>query len=75
MLTDKRYNMNEWNNVVMPLVESGKLVQATGYMEERVAPIYRVFRAMLKDVATGKWYRATGWAPPSGEPYVEVSAR
>ena len=81
MLKAKRYYMKEWNEEIMPLVERGKLVPAgtkgvpLTKDEDNIAPIYRVFSAVVRDVATGKLYRATAWAPPGGKQYVEVEER
>jgi hypothetical protein len=63
------YSFDEWNEQVMPLVESGKITEEK---PKRPAFLmaYQQFSGVLID--RGRRYRCVGWSPPQGKPYVEV---
>jgi hypothetical protein len=70
-LEARTYNMSEWNNKIMPLVENGKLKEVKAKHPEFLM-VGQVFKGTLVD-ETGKKFRCTAWKIPGEEPHVEVN--
>lgn len=56
----------EWQK----LLKAKKIEDISDKLEDSFLVVYQTMRALIR--YEGKVYFATGWGPPSGDPYVEL---
>jgi hypothetical protein len=71
-LEARTYTMDEWNDGIMPLVESGTLTEEKSKYPSFLM-VYQKFAGTLVD-ASGNKFSCVGWAPPTGQMYVDVKS-
>jgi hypothetical protein len=67
-----KVDMDYWNDVIMPLVESGDIKERKDLMYKGFLLIYQIFNSVL-ETKDGRLYNVVGWNYP--EPYVDIVRR
>jgi len=73
-LEEKRYEMDEWNNDIVPLVKEGKLKDVSEDVSMGFLVIGQIMQAVIED-ETGDHFTCFGWERREGPPFVQVTKR
>ena len=71
MIEVRRYEEEEWNGNILPLIKKGTLKERKDLNDGGFLIIYELFDTVIEDT-DGKLYKCNAWGPPSGNPYVNV---
>lgn len=69
-LSKKIISLNEWNDVIMPLVTAGVLKERKEFQTGFLI-IYQTMQGYIEDI-DGKVYSCSAWTPPNDKPYVDI---
>lgn len=67
-----RMSKKEWNSQIVPKIKSGEIKDISEELPDSFLYCYQGMRGLIQE-SDGKKYYCSGWSPPHGKQYVEIS--
>lgn len=72
MLREGRIDQKEWDEIIFPAIQKGKLKERNDLQYKGLLVVYELFDTVIEDI-DGNLYHCDAWAPPHEKPYVNVT--